>query len=147
MPSSGSGSATGTLGSPALDYDFVRLAIAAGLTTADLPNADIDKYAPVAFAWVLQQDPSAASRTGDELAAVNRAYVFRTAALLCPTLPPQILVKRDVTLNEGVERDWDPQVRAGELNAQAVVELASLTTAGRPAVFKVFGLAPGRRGR
>lgn len=74
---------------PESRYDDVRAALDPTLDDAALPSEVIgsDVYQGAAERWLLALDPLAATRTGLEKDAVERALVYQIAGLLSPAVP------------------------------------------------------------
>jgi hypothetical protein len=133
------------------DYPAVRAAIDVSLGKSELPDDTIALgiYHAAAVQEVLARDPDAESRTGDELARVQRAAVYFCAARLCPAvvrLTSLSIQTRDISYSKPAQ---DPDERAAELRALAEAEIAAVLTPSeddyaRPTMFAV---AKGYRGR
>ena len=70
-------------------YDDIRLALDTNLEADAIPDEIIEAvaYLPTAERYVLARDPLAASRTGVEKDARDRAIIYKTAALLSRMIP------------------------------------------------------------
>lgn len=133
------------------DYDAVRASLDSNLTPANLTNKQIGLpiFRDKAIQMVLDRDPLAETRTGDELARVKRAAVYFCAALLCPVVvrvTSLSIQTRDMNYSRPA---FDAEKRAQELNGMAEAEIVEVlepdaTTPRRPTLFAV---AAGRRGR
>ncbi len=137
----------------ASNYPDIRAAIDTSLDSTTLPDATIALavYVGSAELWVKERDPSAESRTGDDLQHAKNAAMYMTAALLVPAVP-QLTAER--YLDEGYEYtrqkiDWDKL--AAELRSRAEAELAAYLDASTDTQVRyrptMFTLASGRRGR
>ena len=132
------------------DLASVRRAIDVSLTAALLPDAVIQDqvYLGMAEAEVLRRDPDALSRTGDERAAVRRAAVFLTAALLLPAVP-RIVSEQHGDLHRYQRTPTALAETIADLRAKAdgTIDrlLADDDEADEPMLH--FALGAGRRGR
>lgn len=129
----------------AINCDEVRAALDTTLDSDMLPDATIGMgiYADAAIAWVLTQDASAESRTGDDLKRVQRATVYYCAALLAPSLP-QIVDAKDERLSRRLQ-ERDMAALAGRLHQLANYEIGQVVSkTARPTFFTV---ASGTRGK
>ena len=135
-------------------YDSVRRAIDLTLTRDEVPDEVIGDYlyAPAAEAEVLARDALATtySETADpvEWAAVRRAAIYLTAALLVPAIPRLA----SETWADGDARvqweKWDLAAKAAELRARASAALDSIRE--EPVLSGAVGgfwTIPGYRGR
>lgn len=132
-------------------YGQIRAALDVELTEQDLPDDVIGMsiYLEAANADVLNRDPDAETRTGDDRARVVRAAIYFCAARLAPAIvrvTSLSVVTRDLSYQRAT---FDPMQRAADLRALAEKELSELltptaTSYGRP-VF--FTRGPGDRGQ
>ncbi len=131
------------------DFEAVRKAIDTSLTGTELPDSTValPVYQARAEADVLQQDPQAATRTGDAAQRVRRAAILYCAARLCPAVP-QVVQETFGRGDHGYRlREWDPLLRAAQLRAEADAELAAYLEAdGQLAIPTLFSVVGGRRG-
>lgn len=74
---------------PTNRYPDIRRILDPTLGDAAIPDALIesDLFLGEAERWVVSQDATALTRTGEELKAVLRAIIYYTAALISPGLP------------------------------------------------------------
>ena len=133
------------------DYPAVRAAIDIKLTPADLADSVIaqDIFSGRAIARVLQLDPDAETRTGDDLAHVRRAAIFFCASYLVPSVVRLTSVStqtRDLSYQRNL---YDPDKLMAELEAAANDEIAQVLTPDEdaPNRFTMFARSPGIRGR
>lgn len=131
------------------NYPAVRAAIDVSLDSAMLPDSIIvlDMYAGAGVRDVLNLDPLAASRTGDELAHATTAAILFVAARLIGALPQ--IVKETFPDHSYERNKVDSSARASELRNLAEAEIDAYldpgdATSDRPTKFAVAG---GRRGR
>lgn len=135
------------------EYPAIRAAIDVQLDASSLPDGIIglDIYIGAADDDVLEIDPTAESRTGDELVLVKRAAIFFAAARLCPAVVRLTSVSAQARDISYARATFDPEQRAEELRNKAretLDQLVDATTdppslARRPTMFAV---ASGRRG-
>lgn len=135
------------------DYETVRKAIDSSLSISDLPDETIALpiYEAAAIRDVLDRDPTAASRTGNELRRVRDAAIFFCAARLAIPITGKMVINLSV---QNRDLSWsrpayDGAKRKADLLALAEAELAEVLTpsdetAEMPTMFTV---ASGRRGR
>lgn len=127
-------------------YPEVRQALDPSLPDTALPDSLIgsDVYAGEAARWVTARDATAAARTGEEGAAIERAQVFYTASLLAAVLPSVTSSKQDDHAMTYTRKS------AGELAAlllsRAEATMDALVAAPEASVIPTFFMAaPGRR--
>lgn len=130
-------------------FPTVRAAIDAAITENELPDTQIEQpiFWPAAEREILALVPDAADKTGDDLARVQAAVIYITAARIVPTLPPIVGANMDAA-SYG-RRESDVLAMVADLRAKAAAELAIVLnsadeTPGMPAVITT---APGTRGR
>jgi hypothetical protein len=131
-----------------LDYPDVRAALDSDLSENDLPDTFINRkiFAPAAIQDVLDRDPDAATRTGDDGDRVKRAAIYFCAARLAPTvvrLTSLNVQTRDMSYQKPV---FDPDERAAQLRNMAEEELAGVLNID-PARPEFFSVARGTRGK
>lgn len=130
----------------AADYPSVRRRIDFDLTDEDLPDAVIEDmiYLEAAVQDVLDIDPDAETRTGDDENRVIRAMILFLAARIAPAMN-RVKMERypDYTV-QYADSDSRSQIKALRDEAQALLSL--VTNVERPSMFS-FRLAQGRRGR
>lgn len=130
-------------------YPAVRAAIDISLDDKMLPDSIISLqiYRGSAETEVLDKDPNAATRTGDEQTHIQNATIYLTAARLAPAVPQLVDARDDQVSWKRKEADWD--ARADELRALAEAELNEVLqpAAEAPSRPTVFAAASGRRGR
>ena len=132
-------------------YVSVRGALDTELTENELPDSTIGLpiYRFAAEQDVLERDPQAESRTGDELQQVKVAAVYFCAARLAPAvvrLTSLNVTTRDISYQKAT---FDPASKSSELRQYAEEALATVLepenpTPGRPTILTV---ASGDRGR
>lgn len=135
------------------DYKAIREAIDISIDPAKLKDDTIGLpiYRDAAIRDVLDRDPLAASRTGEEFVRVSTAAVFFCAARLAPSMNGTMFTSLSIqTRDMNISRPpFDGAKRAVELRAMAEAEIAEVLTPaeethGRPTMFTV---ATGGRGR
>lgn len=133
------------------EYPAIRAAIDTELDTNSLPDAIIalSIYAGAADNDVIERDPDAESRTGDEATRILNAAIYFCAARLVPAairITGLNTTTRDLSYRRPL---YDPEKRAEELRGLAEEEInevltPSETSPERPTMFTV---ASGVRGK
>ncbi len=131
-----------------VNYPDVRVALDADLADKDIPDATIALliYAPAADQDVLERDPDAESRTGEDANRVLRSAIYFCAARLAPVvvrLTSLSITTRDMSYQRAT---FDPEERAAQRRNMAEAELA-LVLETDPARPEFFTVAQGQRGR
>ena len=133
------------------DYPEVRAAIDADLTESGLPDSVIAMgiYSGRAISRVLQLDPQAESRTGDDAEHVRRAAVFFCASYLVPRVVRATSVNtqtRDMSVQKSL---YDPDKLMADLEAAATGEIAQILTPDDETPYRptMFARSPGTRGK
>lgn len=131
-------------------FGQVRAVIDVGLTTSNLPDDTInqDIFVATAIQDVLDVDPAAESRSGDDLDRAKRAAVYFCAARLCPVVIRLTSVNvqtKDVSYSR---KTFDPQERAAELRQMAHEEIQAILAPSddTPNMPTMFDVASGTRG-
>ena len=132
------------------NYPDVRAALDTHLSASDLPDDTIALiiYALAADQDVLNLDPDAESRTGEDANRVLRAAIFFCAARLAPAvikLTSLSITTRDMSYQK---KAFDPDERSAELRGMATDLINEIieptqTSPSRPVT---FSRAPGIRG-
>lgn len=130
------------------EYPEIRAALDADLNANDLPDSIIAMtiYKDAADQDVLERDPDAATRTGEDANRVKRAAIYFCAARLAPVvvrLTSLSVTTRDMSYSRAT---FDPEERAAQLRNMAEEQLALVLEVdpARPAFFSV---AHGTRGK
>ena len=130
-------------------FPAVRAAIDASISENEVPDTQIEYpiFWPAAEREVLVIVPDAADKTGDDLARVQAAVIYITAALIVPTLPPIVGANMDAA-SYG-RRGSDVSATVADLRAKAARELALVLDSAdeTPGMPTVFTAATGTRGR
>lgn len=135
---------------PSDNYPAVRAAIDITLDTAALPDSIIalDIYGGSAVRDVLAIDPTAASRSGDQLLHAQAAAVYFCAARLVGALPV-LTQERNFAGDEYRRQAIDADARARDLLSLASAELDSYLepTPATSDMPTMFAAGCGQRGR
>lgn len=125
------------------DYPAVRSALDLRLNATILPDSIIalPPFHPAAELEVLRRDPSAASRTGDDLTRVKLATIYLTAALLAPSVPRVLQQSLGDSSFSVQPVDWqNTSARLRSLANDLLDQVLDATAFGH------FDLGQGRRG-
>lgn len=131
------------------DYVAVRAAIDTKLTPQDLPDDVIaeDVFVGRAESEVKALATGWAALAGDDLAALKRAVVYITAALLMPSVI-RLISKSTSTRDMSYSRAGvDVEKRVAELRNLAEREIENLDAAPSYTTLTAFARAPGARGQ
>lgn len=133
------------------DWPSVRQAVHVSMDTNLLPTATIELniYSGAADQDVLELDPDAESRTGEDEKRVTRAAIFYCAARLCPVVD-WFLNLSTTARDLRYSRQLSPaQQRANELRGMAVEEINEVLTPGADAqsMPRTFTKVTGTRGK
>ncbi len=133
------------------DYPSIRAAIDLELDTNSLPDAKIalDIFSGAADQDVLERDPDAESRTGEDANRVTRAAIFFCAARLVPVVMRTVSLSATTRDLSYTRKMSEIDARVNELKGQAVAEIDEVLdpdndTASMP---RMFTYASGDRGR
>lgn len=133
------------------EYPAIRAALDVDLNDKDLPDSTIALtiYQDAADQDVLDIDPDAEGRTGDEAAAVTRAAIYFCAARLAYAvvrITSLSVNTRDISYSKAT---FDPEERAAQLRAEAEEELAEILEPEEEAPRRptMFSRATGSRGQ
>ena len=128
------------------EHAAVRAAIDISLDSATLSDdvIQLEIFQGAAEADLLQRDPDAATRTGEEAARIRRALVLLTAAKIAPALPAY--TSETLGAYKYSRPEWDGTKRAAELKALAERELAVLLEDDGYPLATTFARASGTRG-
>lgn len=129
------------------DYPNVRAALDVNLDATTLPDSVIglDVYHAAAELDVLQRDPDAASRVGEDGTRVKLAAMLLCAARLAPAVPRLVATEASGTSFRFETADWTAV--ASGLRSQAEDLLAQVVGTRRADGSVHFGVGVGRRGR
>ena len=132
------------------DYVAVRAAMDLSLKPANVPDViiQLDIFQGVAERQVLERDPDAADRVGDELLRVKTATVYLTAALMLPVVPQLVRERLGDQTYERLQMDVPARVAAlRKLAYQELGDGTDVIDVTKVVSPHFFGLLHGDRGK